>query len=609
MSWVGLDQRIIANRYQQMFVNGYLDVNGRTIVQGDLSLNNRLFVAGDASLNSKLFVAGDVSLNTKVTVAGDASLNAKLTVAGDVSFNGFVQMAKDVSLNANLYVKSDTSLNGNVQIQGNLVVNGNLTAVKIANKYIINTTTNNYQLIVSEDISLNGRLFVGGNVGIGTGNPSCALDVSGVTRTQGLLTKTIFVNAYVQGDASWYGSFVEITGSNNHSLKLPTAVGFSATITIWNNSTIVQTINTFAAGQKIYGLNGDTVAYSLGLGAMITIQSDTYNWIIISNTNQYSRLYELNNGNVGIGTTNPGAALDVVGGTQNNAATGANTTPMTTAAALRIHTNTVALGSAAGNLLPLLYLRSNSGGSANSLSIYNYRNSAGSDWTTSSMRMQHTVDNTNQGYLEFNPPGITGGIGLYTTGNSGSGSTNLNPSTQGITIMQDGKVGIGSTTPTVALDVVGNVRCTAGIDLNYSSLPTFASNQIGCVYNGTSLNVVTYNSTLQTVFYLRLQQKGIYIITGAACINTVNTNTNCTINIGYTTSTGSVPTTSSPVIATYISLVQFPAFTTLYGCGNFARIFENTNSDIYILLAVATSGGSGSAIGGDNQHLKAVRIA
>jgi len=47
---------------------------------------------------------------------------------------------------------------------------------------IINMTTTNYQLIVTEDISLNGRLFVSGNVGIGTGTPSCALDVSGTMK-------------------------------------------------------------------------------------------------------------------------------------------------------------------------------------------------------------------------------------------------------------------------------------------------------------------------------------------------------------------------------------------------------------------------------------------
>jgi len=42
-----------------------------------------------------------------------------------------------------------------------------------------------------------------------------------------------------------------------------------------------------------------------------------------------------------------------------------------------------------------------------------------------------------------------------------------------------GFVGIDLTNPTVALDVVGNVRCTNGYNLNYTTVPSYASNQIG----------------------------------------------------------------------------------------------------------------------------------
>ena len=59
-------------------------------------------------------------------------------------------------------------------------------------------------------------------------------------------------------------------------------------------------------------------------------------------------------------------------------------------------------------------------------------------------------------------------------------------STNALTVSSNGLVGIGSTTPTVALDVVGNVRCTGGYNLNYTSLPTYASNQIGYIIEATS---------------------------------------------------------------------------------------------------------------------------
>jgi hypothetical protein len=373
-----------------------------------------------------------------------------LDVVGGASFTGTVGIGTN-SVTA-----------GIVQIYSS--AGGNASSLNFSN-----TAGNSYTLQLVDNAANyfrmgrngNGDIVIGstGNVGIGKADPAAALDVNGAIRVK---------------QPQYRDSIMTLTNTAN---KSPIRINGDADV---NDCLCI-------------GLWGDTIGNNQ-YGAYIQSMIDA----VGTGHDVRPILLNPNGGNVGIGTTNPGAALDVVGGTQNNAATGATTTPLTTAAALRINTNTVALGSAAGNLLPLLYLRSNSGGSANSLSIYNYRNSAGSDWTTSSMRMQHTVDNTNQGYLEFNPPGITGGIGLYTTGNSGaSGSTNLNPSTQGITIREDGKVGIGTTNPSVALDVVGNVRCTAGIDLNYSTLPTFATNQLGHIMQNTS--TITSQTTIYNV--------------------------------------------------------------------------------------------------------------
>ena len=63
--WDGFDQSIIANRYQQMFIQGFLDVSGRVIIRnGDLSLNNgNLCVGYDASINGNVFTNGDVNIS------------------------------------------------------------------------------------------------------------------------------------------------------------------------------------------------------------------------------------------------------------------------------------------------------------------------------------------------------------------------------------------------------------------------------------------------------------------------------------------------------------------------------------------------------------------
>jgi hypothetical protein len=58
--------------------------------------------------------------------------------------------------------------------------------------------------------------------------------------------------------------------------------------------------------------------------------------------------------------------------------------------------------------------------------------------------------------------------------------------TNAIVVDNNGRVGIGITNPAVALDVTGNVRCSGGYNLNYSSVPTYASNQIGYTVTTTA---------------------------------------------------------------------------------------------------------------------------
>ena len=178
-------------------------------------------------------------------------------------------------LNGRLFSTRDISLNGNLNIGGNLSV-----SQFSSNKTI---TTTNYQLIVSEDLSLNGRvmgssdasfggnLYANGYITVGRGSDGSSPQ-NGTLRVGGAYATGIFLQIQKMGVASW--------GST---------AAYDATRYI-NCTGNAENTKDFNVGPGGVGIGYAPPAYSKG-GA--------------------DGLYV--NGLVGIGTTNPQAALDVSG--------------------------------------------------------------------------------------------------------------------------------------------------------------------------------------------------------------------------------------------------------------------------------------------------------
>jgi hypothetical protein len=117
---------------------------------------------------------------------------------------------------------------------------------------IINTTTNNYQLIVSEDLSLNGRMFVSGNVGIGKTNPAVALDVSGDIYTNSITKRTTGYVAFTSStDYTWFllGRYDSTSNQNTGASFILDIAGGSG-----YDAGTVSTSNNYSGGKTtIYG--------------------------------------------------------------------------------------------------------------------------------------------------------------------------------------------------------------------------------------------------------------------------------------------------------------------------------------------------------------------
>jgi len=181
-----------ANRYNQMYIKGFLDISGGNLI---LRNNNLLIKTGDASMNGNLYVGRTAFLQNTVCL-GDLSINGNISgtfkpnsidptaiIGGIPEATGI--FSQDVSMNHGLYVQRTTTLNGNLAVSGKSVfskdisLNANLystavfeNGVSLASKYaalsgatFTGTTTiptaNIQTLRISGDASMNGNVFVG----------------------------------------------------------------------------------------------------------------------------------------------------------------------------------------------------------------------------------------------------------------------------------------------------------------------------------------------------------------------------------------------------------------------------------------------------------------
>lgn len=173
------------------------------------------------------------------------------------------------------------------------------------------------------------------------------------------------------------------------------------------------------------------------------------------------------NKRVGIGTTNPAAPLEVVEGT--------NITPLTAETTVMQLNSTI------------------SGSTSIHNSFFRFKHIPETnpvDWTDWSGRLQFVTDLTNQGYMEFNPPGSEYGIAF---GNEGGGS-NVG---EIMRLLHTGQVGIGYTNPSERLEVDGNIRAN---NLNLDGTQLVNNVQLSCAA-GTWVKL-TDTSALNSGMYL-----------------------------------------------------------------------------------------------------------
>ena len=379
----------------------------------------------------------------------DTNVLGTLQVGKDIVVGGKGNFIKDININ------KDAAIGGGLQVNGNLVVGGNTTFTQG-----LNLSGNNLNLGTGSLTAANVLygLTQGNGITIGTGqNPTIAN--SGVLSLQsqtGNLSFTAGSGIYING--------LTITntdlGSSQNIFK-NIAVSGQSTLTAGSNN---DTLN-FTAGSGITlatSGNPNTLTISASSSAL-----NVSGWTHVSNNTYVTNTTD----NVGIGTTNPTASLDVAG-------------------TASISGNLTFRGGGGANSIQILngqpfYITTSPGGDAGlTTNVLSVVNNTVTIPNLSMTRLQS--GNINSAYNgQFTIPANGNGTGLLiggtTTSNSGLYAVSvdentaptvlkINGSGSFATVYLSGNVGIGTTTPGSPLDVTGAINTSSAYNIGGSSI-------------------------------------------------------------------------------------------------------------------------------------------